>query len=124
MTNAPLVARPRRLASIALASAVLVFPLLAARADEAPSPNSPDRHCTLEEQCPHGVFCAYSVSPTGSAATPEQQIAAVRELDCVNAAKKKGLEPRCRSGNNMAGQHLYCPKGETGTAAKKSGCGK
>ncbi len=113
----------RRSVSIALACAVLGLPVLAARADESPGPSSPDRHCTLEEQCPHGVFCTYSVSPTGSAATQEQQIAAVRELDCVNAAKKKGMEPRCRSGSNMAGQHLYCPKGETGTA-KKSGCGK
>ena len=107
-----------------LAAMFLAAPLAVARADEAPSPDSPNAHCSVEEQCPHGVLCAYSFKP-GAPDTPESQIQKAKELDCVDAAKKKGMELRCRHGGNYAGQHLYCPKGESGSwGGSTKGCGK
>ena len=85
-----------------------------ALADIAPPPDSPDYACTPAEQCPHGTTCAYSRSPG------KQQANAAQEA-CVKAALDKGLEYRCRHGNNYVGESLYCPKGEKGTWTPPTG---
>lgn len=82
-----------------------------ARADVPPSPDSPDAHCTLEEQCKAGVMCPYTFSPGKKPApgeVPEGQA-------CRADATAKGLESRCRNGGLYGGNELYCPKGATGT---------
>lgn len=83
-----------------------------ALADIAPPPDSPDYACTPAEQCPHGTTCAYSRSPGKQANGSEA---------CVKAALDKGLEYRCRHGNNYVGESLYCPKGEKGTWTPPAG---
>lgn len=82
-----------------------------ARADVPPPADSPDAHCTLEEQCKAGVLCPYTFSPgkpPAAGEVPEGQA-------CRADAATKGLEQRCRSGGNYSGNDLYCPKGATGT---------
>jgi hypothetical protein len=84
---------------------------LPARADVPPPPSSPDAHCSLAEQCAHGVFCPYAWrpgKPPAAGAVPAGEA-------CRTGALAKGLERRCRHGGNYAGQELFCPKGETGS---------
>jgi MYXO-CTERM domain-containing protein len=95
---------------LSAATAALAMTLAgSARADIPPSPDSPDAHCTLAEQCKSGVFCPYAFNPGNEAETAKVGV------DCRSGAEAKGLEQRCRDGNNYSGQHLYCPPGETGT---------
>src|SRR5580700_2755115 len=95
--------RPVVLMVLALAST--------ARADVPPPPDSPDAHCSLEEQCKAGVLCPYAFNPGHKLApgeVPEGQA-------CRSDALAKGLEQRCRHGSNYSGDELFCPKGAAGT---------
>lgn len=95
---------------LSAATAALVATIAGpARADIPPPPDSPDAHCTLEEQCKSGVLCPYAFNPGN-----QDESAKVGE-DCRVGAEAKGLKQRCRSGSNYSGEHLYCPPGETGT---------
>ena len=82
-----------------------------ARADVPPPPDSPDAHCSLEEQCKAGVFCPYTFRP-GTKATPGKE---PEGEACRSNAATKGLEARCRNGGNYSGNELFCPKGAMGT---------
>jgi len=109
--------RPRRrglLFSVirpALAVSFMLALSVPARADVPPPPDSADAHCSLAEQCPHGVFCPYAFRP-GRA--PEAGEVPVGDA-CRTEAAAKGLAQRCRSGGNYSGQNLFCPAGETGS---------
>ena len=95
---------------LSAATAALAMTLAGpARADIPPSPDSPDAHCTLAEQCKSGVFCPYAFNP-GNEAESEKV-----GLDCRVGTESRGLQRRCRDGGNYGGQELYCPPGETGT---------
>jgi hypothetical protein len=98
---------------IAPALAVLAGLLCAlpAAADVPPPPNSPDAHCSLQEQCAHGVLCPYSFNP----GRPQPPGEAPLGEACRSQATSKGLEQRCRHGNLYRGDDLFCPKGETGS---------
>lgn len=94
-----------------LTALFLVTLAVPARADVPPLPTSPDAHCSLAEQCAHGVLCPYARRPgTPPPAVPVGQA-------CRTDALGKGLERRCRHGGNYSGEELYCPKGETGSWA-------
>ncbi|HEY8379550.1 MAG TPA: hypothetical protein VIK91_23820 [Nannocystis sp.] len=94
--------------SVLVTLVVLVAPR-PALADMPPPPDSPDAHCSLEEQCPNGVFCEYAFNPGDRERS--KQVGA----ECRREVEKKGLESRCRKGNMYTGKQLFCPKGETGT---------
>jgi MYXO-CTERM domain-containing protein len=82
-----------------------------ARADVPPSPDSPDAHCSLQEQCPHGTSCHYAIQPGSPPAPGEEPVGQA----CRAQAGAKGLERRCRNGGNYWGDEIFCPKGETGS---------
>ncbi len=73
-------------------------------ADIPPPPDSPDAHCSREEQCAHGVEC-----PAGLRVDHDASAA------CVSGATARGLSYRCHTGGNYGGTSLYCPAGETGS---------
>ena len=93
------------------ASVVLLLLSASARADVPPSPDSPDAHCSLDEQCKAGVLCPYMFQ--GGGRTPPGEIPVGQA--CRADAAAKGLERRCRHGGNYGGDEIFCPPGATGT---------
>ncbi|MBI4951643.1 MAG: hypothetical protein HY908_06390, partial [Myxococcales bacterium] len=86
-----------------------------ARADIPPPPNSPDRFCTPEQQCPTGFMkCPYARKPSELGRPPPPGKKAVGD-DCRASAAEKGLKYRCRTGGNYSGDQIYCPPGESGS---------
>lgn len=102
----------KRPSTLPIAALLVVSVVATARADVPPSPDSPDAHCSLAEQCPSGgVFCPYAFHP----GAPRNPAEVPLGQECRDAAATKGLERRCRSGGNYSGEELFCPSGATGT---------
>jgi MYXO-CTERM domain-containing protein len=108
-------------ASTMRSALLLLFLLLSAspaQADEPPPPDSPDAHCSREEQCKTGVLCPYASLRGRKPASGEMLVGEA----CRTDAKAKGLEQRCRHGGIYSGEELFCPPGATGIGKKGSSC--
>jgi hypothetical protein len=94
--------RSRRLALLAALGMLLGASL--GRADIPPPFDSPDAHCSREEQCAHGALCPAGLRVDHDAAT-----------SCQSDAQGRGLVYRCHTGGNYMGTSLYCPPQEQGS---------
>lgn len=71
-----------------------------------------DNSCTPAEQCVSGVLCPYAFDPD----EPDGEWRALG-ADCRDEAIAAGLSPRCRDGDELAGDELFCPSDESDAAA-------
>lgn len=88
----------------ALALALVILPALPAGA-EAPLGDA----CTPDVKCPDGLLCPYAFDPD----EPDGEWQALG-ADCRELALQAGMQWRCRDGDDLAGDALYCPPDDAG----------
>lgn len=85
-----------------LSTCLAAVPTASARA--AGSGDLADPDCTLDAQCLSGVACPYAFDPD----EPDGEWRTLG-ADCRDEATAAGLRLRCRDGDDLAGDELFCP---------------